>query len=391
MSEATILILRSPSTPSREVPLALSGYPKEVGGFPAFYARKEILKCGEYVHPSTGLKFSITTDRMDGLVRTFKQMNDRGQKVFLPGKHRDYDAKDNFGWAVAMERQGDSLFAVEQLIGEDARLAAARNDRSVMIRPKFKDEKGTEYAEAIEHIAIVPDPVISGLSGTVPIAASKSSPATEALVLELAAQQEIRMDLSKLREALGAAKDVPDETVIQQATAKLAAVPALETDKATALSRATAAEAERDAAKAQVLELSRTGSGPDPEVLHERGLRIMDKADSLSAAGILPPAFVDKFKKLLGGDKPRALLLSRDTGAADCPAGEFINLLAEFKPVMQFGEKTGAQQKLELARQAHGNAGEVGADDKPITPDRLKEILSLTPLGNDILATAAAK
>jgi hypothetical protein len=181
----TTVVLPSPNSPSKPLPLTLSGYPKEVGGFPAFYARKEILKCGDYVHPSTGLKFSITPQRIDGLVQSFKKMQERGHKVFLPGKHRDYDAKDNFGWAIAMERQGDSLYAVEQLIGEDAKLTAARNDRSVLIRPNFKDEQGNEYPEAIEHVALCPDPVISGMSGTVPIAASKSSPAVEALVLEL--------------------------------------------------------------------------------------------------------------------------------------------------------------------------------------------------------------
>jgi hypothetical protein len=364
----TTVVLPSPNSPSKPLPLTLSGYPKEVGGFPAFYARKEILKCGDYVHPSTGLKFSITPQRIDGLVQSFKKMQERGHKVFLPGKHRDYDAKDNFGWAIAMERQGDSLYAVEQLIGEDAKLTAARNDRSVLIRPNFKDEQGNEYPEAIEHVALCPDPVISGMSGTVPIAASKSSPATEALVLELAARQETPMDLSPIRKALGLADDAPDADVVSKAAAKLG-------ENATALSREgeakKVAEKDRDdwkkKAEDSTLALSRaTPAKPTARELYLSAKMFRQEKEKAVVSGAISQPNADKAeKRFLGAADTNALTLSRDVTDADIAlargldAGlEFFELIQGNTPGPKPGEQTAGQQLLELQRKAAG-----GEDD----------------------------
>jgi hypothetical protein len=369
--ETKTLILNGPDTAfSAALTLASNWtWPKERNGKPCHYFWKEALPVVTNKRDSKGNVFSVPPERIDSAIRDFRLARSKGHEPSIPSSHNTATAK-NYGWIVdARKNAKGGLELLHQFVGDAEKEDALNRKTSICLLSNFTDADGTRYENFIDHNAAVTNPQLFDLSDFQPaLAAARGQPAGEVVTVTLAAEPPIErrseMDLTQLRKALGLAEDAPDADVISSATAKLAAVPALETDKATALSRVTAVEAERDAAKAQVLELSRTGNGPDPEVLHERSLRIMDKADSLSAAGILPPAFVDKFKKLLGGDKPRALLLSRDTGAADCPAGEFINLLAEFKPVMQFGEKTGAQQTLALGRQAYGNAGEAGADEE---------------------------
>jgi hypothetical protein len=57
-------------------------------------------------------------------------------------------------------------------------------DVSIFTRAGLKDDRGNEYDEAIEHVAVTPFPALSGLTGWTPIAASRGGEAEQVPVFE---------------------------------------------------------------------------------------------------------------------------------------------------------------------------------------------------------------
>src|SRR5687768_15675248 len=174
----------APLAAPAEVPLGLTGRPTEVGGVACRYYRKELIRVGKYVHPAFGWALDVTPARLQAWADGHKRLSAAGVKVPCPLGH----AGPNLGWLLDVERDGDRLFGTLQLIGDDAHRAAARNDVSVCVRPDFKDGTGTSLGEVLEHVALVPDPVVPGQSPFVPLAASRDRPAGVALSFELSAE-----------------------------------------------------------------------------------------------------------------------------------------------------------------------------------------------------------
>src|SRR4051812_33164462 len=130
MSETTqpIAIQLAADGEGKALPLGLQGYPTEADGVPIFYRKVKVARVGNWTHRGTGEQFSITPQRADEWVRNTKALSAAGVRPFLPGQHRDeFNAADNFGYAVDLAREGDDLFAVLALYGDDARKAAAVN------------------------------------------------------------------------------------------------------------------------------------------------------------------------------------------------------------------------------------------------------------------------
>lgn len=144
------------------------------------------------------------------------------------------------------------------------------------------------------------------------------------------------MDLIKLREAIGAAKEVTDEQVISQAVAKLgesttqlqlsrSAVDTTKTDLTTAITRAEQAEA-------KVLELSRMNSAPDLDVLNDRAALKSERIDLALERGQCTKAQADLLKaSLKDGDKPAVLMLSK-SGTHGTPVDLMLKVLELNKP-----------------------------------------------------------
>jgi hypothetical protein len=173
----TPFVFRAPATggPGKPLPLALAGLPDELLGRRCHYLRKELAKVGEYVHRGTGKAFAITRDRMDGWIRAFKKRAGKGIKAPLTKQHTlNPKADDAVGYVVALSRQGDSLYADLQFIGDDALALAARNDVSLCAVTDVLDGDGDKHAEAIDHIALTPIPALTNLGGYVKIAAVAS-------------------------------------------------------------------------------------------------------------------------------------------------------------------------------------------------------------------------
>ncbi len=314
--------------------------PTEINGHPVRYFWKEMLRVGQYRHPiHRDWKLSVTAERLDKWISNFHAARaSAGFKPFVPIRHQDFDATANLGWIIDMKREGDSLLGLHQMIGRDAALAAARNESSVCIRP-FRDKTGAEYDELLEHNALVPDPVATGLEPFVALSAGEAQ--TPVAVYQLSASEPDLAD--KLRQILGGG--LTEEQLLDQVCQLSGQLQA---------SRSALSEAEN-----RVVELSRTvarQSPESPEVLRERSLRIEERLTSLVQSGRLSPAYAQRVRRVvvqLPDGSPIAVALSRQAGAEDCLAGQVIDLLKDFEPAPALGESTGPQV-LALARAIPG-------------------------------------
>jgi hypothetical protein len=340
--------------PMRAISLGLEGYPAEipvkigaeVKKVPVSYFEKSAIECGQYVHPTTGEKFAIDEQRLDLWARKFDQMRAAGVEIPCPIDHSD-KAEDNRGFTVKLRRDGKQLKFIPQVIGEDGALLAMRNRCSVKINPNFKDGKGREWGEAIEHIAFTPVPVIDGQGSFVPFAASRGEQ-TDTLYLS-APERSPSMDLTKLREAIGAAKEITDEQVIAQAAAKIGDLVQTKTtlelsrNNATAevsnlRTRAETAETALRNEQAKVVELSK--GAPDAALLGGYADLYTQKIDLALSQGKCVKAQADVLKSALKeGDKPNALMLSKS--AAGTPIDVALKVLELNRPFT--GMQTGAQ------------------------------------------------
>ena len=280
------------------------GYPEHIeivsGGqakkVPCAYFWKDVIAVGKYVHPATKQELSVDAKRIDGWVEKFNRMRAAGVEFPTPADHSS-GAKDNLGFVLDAKRNGDRLSLLHQAIGEDAAMIAVRNRASLCIEPEYHDEKGNKWEDVFTHSAYTPNPVITGMGSFVPFAASRG-PQTETPIYYLSAEERnpMNLDFKALREALGAAADIPDEKLPDLAATR---ITTLGTDGKAALARATAAEKERDTLKDQNIELSRKVEGGKPD--KPRASELMWLGRTLVAArkeavesGAVTPAIADK-------------------------------------------------------------------------------------------------
>ncbi len=334
-SRATVI-----ASPDAEFKPALTlgqGLPPEVMGQPAAYFWKEALVPGNY-QDRAGTKFTIDAKRVDNLIANFNKAKANGFTPRVPDGHTS-SAKTNMGFILeARKNSRGGLELLHQMVGDDAIKAVARNKTSICTVANAIDEHGNEYDELIDHNAIVPDPQLNNLRDFVPALAASRAATESAIVLTPAADTERspEMDLIKLREAIGAAKEVTDEQVISQAVAKLgesttqlqlsrSAVDTTKTDLTTAITRAEQAEA-------KVLELSRMNSAPDLDVLNDRAALKSERIDLALERGQCTKAQADLLKaSLKDGDKPAVLMLSK-SGTHGTPVDLMLKVLELNKP-----------------------------------------------------------
>lgn len=148
-------------------------------------------------------KFSVVSDVLDHWVTETTRYMENGNQVPIPLDHVD-SAENNRGWVQKVYREGDSLYADMEFIGEDAILQAGRNQVSLQSPPTYTDGKGVKYTYPITHISLTPRPVIPGLKEFETIAASFVIPKEEPKkvefqklpgLLKLAEGQEITEDV----------------------------------------------------------------------------------------------------------------------------------------------------------------------------------------------------
>ncbi|MEW6250101.1 MAG: hypothetical protein AB1716_05610 [Planctomycetota bacterium] len=141
--------------------------------------RKDIIRVGRFVKSGPGgFELQVTPAHLAHWADTFASMKANGVRVSVPPNHESAgDAEKNRGWIESMTVEGDALVGVFQIIGEDGLREVARNDCSIFAPAQWTDGEGRTYEWPIRHVALTPDPVITGLGEFVPLAASHVRPA----------------------------------------------------------------------------------------------------------------------------------------------------------------------------------------------------------------------
>lgn len=262
-------------------------------GQPVRTFQKEIVQAGRWKHPASGQIIDIPQTRLSHWKNQFDSMKTNGMKVYVPVDHTR-DPLKNRGWNQEMEVVGDKLVATMELIGEEAIALAGRIDVSIQARD-LKDGKGNEYPDAIEHIALVADPVITGLGGFVCLSIGSNS-------MEL---------LKKIAAAMGIDAGEMDEAAL--ADAILAA-------HAKSKDGAKDAEIKLSAAANEIstLKLSSKPLEIDPDLLESEARNVKTQLEMLVLSKQITPALRDKFSTILCGDENArpALMLSRKAATA---------------------------------------------------------------------------
>lgn len=317
MLEPDAFVLPSAKSEFREVPLALSGYAKDEAGEPCHYLKRELIPLNDRrTHPVDGYEILVTPERAEKWVNNFRLMSERGHAVPAPPAHND--PNNSFGKWISLSTEpnakgGKSLYGVLKVVGDRTKEDVLNRDVSIYVTKGEKDDKGNQYDEALNHVAITPYAAVTGLSGWTSIAASRG-PAVQVPVLSSAAShKESIMDLSQLREITGSAKETPDDQVIALACSRLketkTALDAATTAKTTAEAEVATLKTAKTAADAKVLELSRA---PDPSILADAADLKAQRIDLALERGQCSKAQADLLKGALkDGDKPAALMLSK--------------------------------------------------------------------------------
>jgi hypothetical protein len=341
--------------------------------FPITYLDKDLIEEGQYVHPKTGRKVDAPRTQLRDYVDKFHRMQGEGIEVPIPCDHKA-GSRDNLGFvkdARLVDVNGKArLRLTHALIGEDAALLATRNRASLGIDPNYIDGKGKKWGAAIVHSAITPDPVVYGMGSFTPALLSRGQHEGDVPVLFLSADTPserstaMSPELRKKFLALtGAAEDTTDDVLLsrvaEEAEAQKADIVTLGEQLQLSRTAVESANTERDAAKAEVVTLSRDSGGIDPELIAERSLRVSEKFDTLVGNGYTPAAVAKLKTVVLGRDEaPNLIALSRSAGQSKgCFADAIFDVLAECKPAPAPGERTGIQT---LHRAADGGAAKPG-------------------------------
>ena len=175
------------------MPTTVVPFPKEVNGQPVAYFWADGIRVGRYLHPAGKFELHVDEQRLDGWVENFQRMKAAGVDVPVPVDHSS-SARDNLGYVVDIQRDGDRLKLLDQLIGEDAIKLAARNKVSLGIDPQFVDGQGNAFGDCVIHSSLTPVPVVTGQAGFVPLAMLPKS----ALVFHLAVNEPLRNEYADL-------------------------------------------------------------------------------------------------------------------------------------------------------------------------------------------------
>lgn len=315
-------------------------------GLPVHRYKKELIRIGRYIKASDGISFEVTDKTLDHWVATFSHWTKAGNKVPIPLTHRDpTNPEQNQGWVVDMFREGNSLFAVVDLVGKDAGKLALTSDVSIYVPPEFTDGHGNVYRRPITHVALCTDPIIPGLKGFESVAASLQS------------TKENDMDWTKIKEALGIAEDMTDANAEELILKALAELKKITEDKLKVGEQ-----------KVEEIQASHKIKTPDPLLVKLASENRDMKLRSLVASARITPAVKDKLAKRFVESAALALSLSKGDDGFD----DLVSILAENDPV-KLKEQTGPQV-LSLA----GGPGQTTPNPVTADIDRRRKQAGLT-------------
>jgi hypothetical protein len=307
---------------------------------------KDLIRVGEYVNG--GENISITDADLDLWVDETRKWIANGNAVPVPDGHTD-EATANRGYVLDVFREGDTLYGVIEMIGEDGIKTAARSKVSIKTDVDYTDGKGQKYSHVITHVALTNEPVVPDQDGFIPIAASRGGKPTRARLFRLAQNTEpTNMEaLNKIATMLGVeAVESLDEAGLVAAIAKaIESMQKMSKDKDGVEEEVAAAKAELSALKASLKK-----APVDPlmaKVIGEnRGLKL----SRLVSESRITPAVKDKLA---------AMQFSIDE-AGEAQFESLVAALSNNDPV-KLGEQTRAQG-VALSRNTGGEATATDAD-----------------------------
>jgi hypothetical protein len=317
--------------------LSVSGI-KIIEGVPHGFFKKDILRVGEYTHPTEGWKLSVTTEKLKAYKDAFDRMCLNGVKVESPIDH-SASAADNLGYVNEMFIEPDAdgvptLYGIHEFIGQKSIDTAMKCPRvSATIHRAFKDGKGVEYGEAIINSSVVQQPIVPGQGDFIPvsIAASVYGAASKIPVLcfNLSGANEMNEKLlAEIQALLGVTEPLTELTVVDAISAKMKAIAAdAETVKAEADKKMSAIPAKLDPnITAQLVELAE------------------QKLSMLVEKGKITPAVQKELATILIGEQGsrNEICLSFGSDGKKSMLSLVVDALAK-NDVIELGTKTGIQ------------------------------------------------
>ena len=179
--------------------VAFSAAVNDDKGVPRQKFTKAIIRIGKFVKDAEKKQFEVTSELLDNWVKQFSRMQTNGVKVTIPNvHHNDGDPKQNMGYVTSLFRKDDTLHMTCELIGTEAIEAAAKCDVSIKAESELVDGESNRYEKPITHVAMVTDPVVTGLGDFVAITASMKGK---------------KMDFEAIKKALGIEEAVTADNV----------------------------------------------------------------------------------------------------------------------------------------------------------------------------------
>lgn len=327
--------------------------------------RKAVIRVGKFFKDTEKKTYKVTANHLRHWADTFQRMKASGTKVWIPSGHNRADDPDaqrgyvdelfvgvadvvgntNTVGAGGSDGGGSvsdvnaTLFMNCTMIGEDGVAAARRNDVSIFAPESFTNDKGEHFVLPIRHIALCPDPVVTGLGEFIPIAASSGRPT----------ERNGKLSWENVAKALGCHKDGQTE--------KTAEGPILESigglkANVVALSAQVASKPTPDPTKVEKEKEKEASSSTlelPPQVRAEIKAARETMVDTLVTNGNIVPAVATGLKTLFIGDKGEQVAISLSSGEPDT-FQTLVKLLAMNDPV-SLKEVTKAQtKKVELSQ-----------------------------------------
>jgi len=332
----------------------------DANGVPTQRFIKDIIHSGSYTHPLFGWNLDVNVKRMDDWVEKFNAMQKNGVDVEVVVDHRE-DAEGVKGYVKEMFREGDTLYCIPEMIGQKGiDLASVVKNVSILVDRDYKDGKGNNYGEAISHVSIVQQPIVSNQNKFVPIAASKGKFITYPIFL--LSQGDPKMNktvLEELKKKLGIEDELTDDNILEMIGGQFETTNKLHKTQVGEL------ENQLEGLKLELVESKKAASKISPEVkidpnlAEQMGVTAEDQLNNLIESGKITPASKDIAVKLFIGPsgKRNLMALSLKSGQPSLFSG-LVEILKTNDPV-ELGEKANI---MALGRNTPGEIKEVDED-----------------------------
>lgn len=349
-------------------PEIVSAVEKNEQGQPTRRYKKDVIHTGHYRHPKDDWTLDVTPERMDKWVDAFKKMRANGVDVEIVRDHSD-KADDIAGYNLELFREGDTLYAIPEMIGQESiDLAERVKNVSVLIDKDFVDGTGTHYGEAITHISIVQSPVVPGQEPFERMAASRGGTTNRVPLLYLGVNDmsNVFADLQKL---IGTKTELTEDNTLDVLTSHLEGINASNAELTTKIEGLTA-----DISKLTTAADNTSDGGDKPVTMDEdAAAQAADTAEErlslLVEAGKITPDVAKQLSTILVGEPGNLNVMALSIkGQSDKKSlsSKIISALKQ-NDIIKLSEKTGHQ--ITLSRQT---PDAVEGVDKKVTEEMTK-------------------